>query len=119
MNNSSSSSNISHSIQQDGASGSPDRRKVHTSLNHSLAGIASLPTSQTDDAANALLQLSIALLDSAIDILSDSITTDEQLTKESLLMPGGTLGKHFRHVRRFSSVVDRNLRLVSLGQRPT
>jgi len=73
-------------------------KQIHTSLNHSLANIASLPSSQTDDAANALLQLSIALVDSAIDILTEAIKSDDQLTHVSVLMPGGTLGKHFRHV---------------------
>ena len=99
MNNPSSPSSSSQHAQQNEKPGKADRKHIHTSLNHSLAGIASLPSSQTDDAANALLQLSIALLDSAIDILSEAITTDEQLGKTSVLMPGGTLGKHFRHVR--------------------
>lgn len=78
------------------------RQKPHqTTLNHTLAGVSSLSEISTDSSENtaqALLQLSLALLDSALDILDVHITSDKQLQHESTLMPGGTPGKHFRHV---------------------
>lgn len=57
-----------------------------------------MPTRQHADRAEALWTLSIALIDSAVDILEHHVRTDEQLSKDSALLPGGTLGKHFRHV---------------------
>ena len=79
------------------------------SLNHTLvAGGSSsgsplnphLSTSEEEQHARALLELSIALIESALDILSTAShpITDAQLTQPSELMPGGTIGKHFRHV---------------------
>ncbi|ORY26258.1 hypothetical protein BCR39DRAFT_541667, partial [Naematelia encephala] len=50
------------------------------------------------DRAHALLDLAIALVESALDILNEHITSDQQLRHQSRLMPGGTVGKHFRHV---------------------
>lgn len=66
-----------------------------TTLNHTLVP---MPTRQHADRAEALWTLSIALIDSAVDILEHHVRTDEQLSKDSALLPGGTLGKHFRHV---------------------
>lgn len=76
-------------------------KRVETSLTHGLAGATNLPISdpeEDEDRAEALLALSIALVDSALDLLHDHIKKDEQLAKSSKLMPGGSLGKHFRHV---------------------
>ncbi|WWC73183.1 uncharacterized protein I206_107149 [Kwoniella pini CBS 10737] len=67
----------------------------YTSLNHTLV---SMPTKDQEDRAEALLELSISLIDSCLEVLKLNITKDEQLIRESNLMPGGTLGKHFRHV---------------------
>ncbi|OCF72619.1 hypothetical protein I204_07001 [Kwoniella mangroviensis CBS 8886] len=67
----------------------------NTSLNHTLV---SMPTRDQSDRAEALLELSISLIESSIDVLQSNITNDEQLIRQSTLMPGGTLGKHFRHV---------------------
>ena len=108
----SSASSTGAADRSDRSRDSSGQAKAHSSLNHSLAGIASLPTSQTDDAAKALLQLSIALLDSAVDILSEAISDDKQLTHQSVLMPGGTLGKHFRHVRRPLRSLDETWRVL-------
>lgn len=58
-------------------------------------------SNEAEDHARALLELSIALVESALDILEKHIRTDEELTKQSVLMPGGTVGKHFRHVGHF------------------
>ncbi|KJE04739.1 hypothetical protein I311_01545 [Cryptococcus gattii NT-10] len=66
-----------------------------TTLNHTLVP---MPTRQHSECAEALLTLSIALVDSALDILQHHVHTDEQLARDSALLPGGTLGKHFRHV---------------------
>lgn len=71
------------------------------SLNHTMAGATSLPArdpAEDEDRAEALLALSIALIDSALDLLEQHIKRDNQLSKDSVLMPGGSLGKHFRHV---------------------
>jgi len=86
------------------------RQKPHqTTLNHTLAGVSSLPdlsTNSSEDSAQALLQLALALLDSALDILNSHITSDKQLQHESMLMPGGTPGKHFRHVSQHHRVIS-------------
>ncbi|WRT68961.1 uncharacterized protein IL334_005943 [Kwoniella shivajii] len=70
-------------------------KNPQTSLNHTLVA---MPSRDQSDRAEALLSLSIALIDSSCDVLKSHITSDEQLTRQSTLMPGGTLGKHFRHV---------------------
>ncbi|CAD6567670.1 MAG: hypothetical protein TREMPRED_003813 [Tremellales sp. Tagirdzhanova-0007] len=58
------------------------------------------PASITDenDRARALLDLAISLIDSALDVLGNHVHTDTHLQHQSLLMLGGTIGKHFRHV---------------------
>lgn len=60
-------------------------------------------SSEAEDHACALLDLSIALVDAGSDVLSRHIRTDGELKKQSVLMPGGTVGKHFRHVSRVLS----------------
>lgn len=93
---------------------SKPRPPTQSTLNHTLVGVPgassaiqrrrslrndrSMPPSDEEARAEALVDLSIALVDSAIDILDKHITTDAQLRKASVLMPGGTVGKHFRHV---------------------
>ncbi|WVW79246.1 hypothetical protein I302_101212 [Kwoniella bestiolae CBS 10118] len=77
------------------SSSSSSSKHPQASLNHTLV---SMPTRDQSDRAEALLELSISLIESSIDVLRSSITTDEQLIRQSTLMPGGTLGKHFRHV---------------------
>ncbi|WVQ75393.1 hypothetical protein IAR50_005013 [Cryptococcus sp. DSM 104548] len=66
-----------------------------TALDHTLVP---MPSRTHPDRAEALVSLSIALVDSAVDILERHISTDEELSRDSALLPGGTLGKHFRHV---------------------
>ncbi|WVQ81173.1 hypothetical protein IAT38_003295 [Cryptococcus sp. DSM 104549] len=66
-----------------------------SSLNHTLVPMASR---EQADRAEALLAMSIALVDSAVDVLTRDIKTDEELGRDSALLPGGTVGKHFRHV---------------------
>lgn len=53
---------------------------------------------EANDRAVALLDLSISLIDQALDILNRHLKEDKQLTHASKLMPGGSVGKHFRHV---------------------
>ncbi|EJT46849.1 hypothetical protein A1Q2_01781 [Trichosporon asahii var. asahii CBS 8904] len=68
------------------------------SLDHSLAGQArSQDPSSHRDGPHALIELSISLVDSAIDLVDEHLT-NEKLTHDSNLMPGGSLGKHLRHV---------------------
>ncbi|GMK55572.1 hypothetical protein CspeluHIS016_0206280 [Cutaneotrichosporon spelunceum] len=45
----------------------------------------------------ALVHTSLALLDAGLDLLA-ALEDDAQLTHMSLLIPGGSVGKHFRHV---------------------
>ena len=52
-----------------------------------------------NDRAAALLDLSISLVDQALDILTRHLKEDRQMTHASKLMPGGSVGRHFRHVR--------------------
>jgi hypothetical protein len=54
--------------------------------------------SDPNDRAAALLDLSISLIDQALDILNRHLKEDRQMTHPSKLMPGGSVGKHFRHV---------------------
>lgn len=54
---------------------------------------------EEQDRAVALLELSISLINQALDILNKHLKEDRQLTHASKLMPGGSVGKHFRHVR--------------------
>ncbi|RSH95357.1 hypothetical protein EHS25_000444 [Saitozyma podzolica] len=83
------------------------------SLNHTLAGPALAPSpalspsssssrrsspEQEQDRAEALLDMAIALVDSALDMLYRHIRTDGQLRQDSVLLPGGSVGKHLRHV---------------------
>lgn len=83
------------------------------SLNHTLVGPALSPApalspssspsphsspEQEQDRAEALLDMAIALVDSALDILYRHIRTDAQLRQDSVLLPGGSVGKHLRHV---------------------
>jgi hypothetical protein len=46
----------------------------------------------------ALLLYASGLIHQAIDLLRDSVTQDDQLSAESTLIPGGTVGKHLRSV---------------------
>ncbi|RXK35105.1 hypothetical protein M231_07622 [Tremella mesenterica] len=57
-----------------------------------------MPLSDEEDRAQALLALSVALLDSALDLFMQHSISDAQLNQPSVLMPGGTVGKHLRHV---------------------
>jgi hypothetical protein len=89
------------------------RHQRSSALNHTLVGrTAPLATSEAqkgpngelilpseEDRAAALVDLALALVDSAIDVLEKHIKRDDQLRKASVLMPGGSVGKHFRHVR--------------------
>lgn len=93
------------------------KHPTQSTLNHSLAGIPGYAypaqpshrsaqsegsdiLNEDEERARALLDLSIALIDAALDVLEKHVKSDEQLRKESALMPGGTVGKHFRHVSR-------------------
>ena len=57
--------------------------------------------SEPNDRAVALLDLSISLIDQALDILNRHLKEDRQMTHPSKLMPGGSVGKHFRHASPF------------------
>ncbi|EIW64516.1 uncharacterized protein TRAVEDRAFT_109602 [Trametes versicolor FP-101664 SS1] len=46
-----------------------------------------------------LLEVSTAILRQAVNLVQDSLTTDQQLTAQSNYIPGSTIGKHLRHAR--------------------
>ncbi|KAL7421233.1 hypothetical protein Q5752_004118 [Cryptotrichosporon argae] len=73
----------------------PHSKPQQASLNHTLVGPA---PDDAHDRAHALLELAVALVEAALDVVTRHIDSDAQMVKESVLMPGGTLGKHFRHV---------------------
>ncbi|ODN74748.1 hypothetical protein, variant [Cryptococcus amylolentus CBS 6039] len=64
-----------------------------TTLDHTLVP---MPSRTHPDRAEALVSLSIALIDSAVDILERNISTDEELSRDSALLPGGTVIESFR-----------------------
>jgi len=65
---------------------------------------------QPDDKMNNLEQLidvGTTILNQALDLVNDSLTSDEQLTVHSQYMPGSTIGKHLRHARdHFTLLLD-------------
>jgi len=46
-----------------------------------------------------LIDVGTTILNQALDLLDNSLTSDEQLTVHSQYMPGSTIGKHLRHAR--------------------
>jgi len=55
---------------------------------------------ETEDlSVSAALYVATSILQQALDFLRNSITDEAQLVYESKLLPGSTIGKHFRHTR--------------------
>lgn len=62
-------------------------------------GTLKTPTNNLiDPLAAGLIGTALALLDQCLTLFSSSLTSDAQLSFESLLMPGATIGKHLRHI---------------------
>lgn len=74
--------------------------------------------SEEEERARALLDLSIALIDAALDVLEKSMKQDSDLQKPSTLMPGGSCGKHFRHVSpiRVEACLPAHLEVIEMFQ---
>ncbi|KAH9075780.1 hypothetical protein EDB83DRAFT_2515470 [Lactarius deliciosus] len=54
-----------------------------------------------------LLQVGTTILTQALDLLNNSLTSDDQLIIHSQYMPGSTIGKHLRHARdHFALLLD-------------
>ncbi|KAI0005448.1 hypothetical protein BJV74DRAFT_804427 [Russula compacta] len=54
-----------------------------------------------------LLDVGITILNEALDLLNNTLTSDEQLIVHSQYMPGSTIGKHLRHARdHFTLLLD-------------
>ncbi|EIM92808.1 uncharacterized protein STEHIDRAFT_47161 [Stereum hirsutum FP-91666 SS1] len=54
-----------------------------------------------------ILYVSTTVLGQAIDLLENSLVSDEQLTVQSKYLPGSTIGKHLRHARdHFAILLD-------------
>lgn len=51
---------------------------------------------QVQNPSEPLFAVADALLSQVVDLLRDVVTTDEQLSFESVLIPGSTIGKHLR-----------------------
>jgi len=64
-------------------------------------------SSHTNELSNevdgaSLTQLTVVattILEQAIDLLQNVLTSDDQLTRQSKHLPGSTIGKHLRHAR--------------------
>jgi len=52
-----------------------------------------------NESVGAALYVATSILQQALDFLNTSITDEAQLVYESKLLPGSTIGKHFRHAR--------------------
>ncbi|KAH7924002.1 hypothetical protein BV22DRAFT_1035680 [Leucogyrophana mollusca] len=46
-----------------------------------------------------LLYVSTTVLQQALELVNNTLTSDDQLTVESRFLPGSTIGKHLRHAR--------------------
>ncbi|KAI0067830.1 hypothetical protein BV25DRAFT_1819276 [Artomyces pyxidatus] len=83
-------------------------------LEHSYSLPVALPSqngasTSTDEMRNLdqLLDVSTKVLAQAIDLLDNTLTSDDQLTVHSKYLPGSTIGKHLRHARdHFSLLLD-------------
>jgi len=54
-----------------------------------------------------LLDVGTSILNQALDLVNDALTSDDQLTVHSQYMPGSTIGKHLRHARdHFTLLLD-------------
>ncbi|KAI0076260.1 hypothetical protein K474DRAFT_1663241 [Panus rudis PR-1116 ss-1] len=56
---------------------------------------------QVDEALalNRLLEVATVVITQAIDLVENSLSSDDQLTAPSQYIPGSTIGKHLRHAR--------------------
>jgi len=52
-----------------------------------------------EEALGAALYVATSILQQGLDFLQTSLTSEEQLFYQSKLLPGSTIGKHFRHAR--------------------
>jgi len=50
-------------------------------------------------ALERLVEVATVVLTQAIDLVDNSLTSDEQMTARSQYIPGSTIGKHLRHAR--------------------
>ncbi|KLT45251.1 hypothetical protein CC85DRAFT_282739 [Cutaneotrichosporon oleaginosum] len=78
-------------------SSSPSPSQRSPSLDHFARPPPDHMPPEAADPAVALVLTSLALIDAGLDLLRH-IEDDAQLTHASLLIPGGSVGKHFRHV---------------------
>lgn len=63
-----------------------------------MSSALSTPPPSHPDAAEPLFQVASILISQVISLLSETITTDAQLSYTSELIPGSTIGKHLRSV---------------------
>ncbi|RPD63212.1 hypothetical protein L226DRAFT_527985 [Lentinus tigrinus ALCF2SS1-7] len=73
-----------------------------SSLSSSSAAASSFEEGDVHDEPTALarlLEVSTAILRQGIDLVENSLTSDDQLTTHSNYIPGSTIGKHLRHAR--------------------
>ncbi|TCD70090.1 hypothetical protein EIP91_005072 [Steccherinum ochraceum] len=64
-------------------------------------GAGSTASSQVDEAKalERLLEVSTLVLAQAVNLVDNSLVSDDQLTAKSQYIPGSTIGKHLRHAR--------------------
>ncbi|KAF5382896.1 hypothetical protein D9757_006296 [Collybiopsis confluens] len=78
-----------------------EKNRVKCPLRMSLTPVPSSSSMNTrpDDNATNLLYVATTVLEQAVDFLDNDLELDEQLSLNSKLIPGSTIGKHLRHAR--------------------
>jgi hypothetical protein len=64
----------------------------------SLIARPTMPSTDADQ-VHQLLDVGSKVLDQALDLLNNSLSSDDQLSISSKFLPGSTIGKHLRHAR--------------------
>ncbi|TFY82070.1 hypothetical protein EWM64_g1942 [Hericium alpestre] len=75
----------------------------HTTFPHTVQQASEVEMRNLDQ----LLDVSTKILTQALDLLDNSLSSDEQLLYNSKFLPGSTIGKHLRHARdHFALLLD-------------
>ena len=68
---------------------------VHKSLPDDSAALDNAPAQAEELSLKRLLQVSTIVLQQALDLVDNTLTSDDQLTVHSQYMPGSTIGEAF------------------------
>ncbi|KAI6005153.1 hypothetical protein F5J12DRAFT_835158 [Pisolithus orientalis] len=80
------------------SSAAQSRLTIMSGLPSTLTPVESGDHDHLDPLAD-LVFVSTTVLRQALDLVTDILTDDDQLTKQSKSLPGSTIGKHLRHAR--------------------